>query len=122
MSKFKVGDIVRSKEDSKGFYIFADRHPPGTLFRIINAAGNQYQGVPVGGGHTQYFYDSDADLVEVSGVSIPKLILQSAVFTDQFGNEYVVKRSPCRHYFLKVNEEDQVRTSIEEVRNAVEGL
>lgn len=123
MLKFKVGDIVRSKPDSKGFYVFADRYPPGTLFEITRLLRESYIGEPVIGGFEQFFDDDDVNLVNDPRTSgAPKLILQGAVFTDQFGNEYKVNRSPCRHYFLKVNEEDQVRTSIEEVRHAVEGL
>ena len=47
------------------------------------------------------------------------LYLQKATFKDSEGNKVVIKRSKCRHYYIKVQGQGQQRVSLDEARKAV---
>jgi hypothetical protein len=50
------------------------------------------------------------------------LTLIEAEFHDENGNHVVVKRSPCRHYYLKVSGQKQKRVSLADIKRVVGGL
>lgn len=129
---FNEGDIVRIIHDDGTDYPLVCKEDSFTTLlplkrtqKVLHLKARYMEGVSKAGPMTYSEarqYKRDTFSTPEDKEPEPKLILQSAVFTDRFGNEYKVKRSPCRHYFLKVNDQDQVRTSVEEIRTAVESL
>ena len=117
--KYEVGDLVTTNSD-----IFVT--PRGTLLEIADhrTDGGYWAVIQEGMwiGLRQTFSEDD----EVLPYSVPQesldLTLQSATFVTKAGVKVGIKRSPCRHYYVKFEGQVQDRVSLAEVKKLMEGL
>ena len=61
------------------------------------------------------------DLIQVPQEKL-ELTLDKATFTTKAGNKLTVKRSKCRHYYVKLDGTNQERVSLVEIKAMMEGM
>lgn len=135
MTKFYVGDVVRLDPMKRtGFKHWFENDTDGVIREIMDYDSKLY-----GQRATIDWTDSQGlarvqivplkELINVSRTAEPepsenpsRLVLMRAEFKDSEGRNVVVKRSPCRHYYVKVDGSKQQRVSLQSIKQVVENV
>ena len=121
MSKFKIGDKVVFNGNIREMY--DSKFTIGQTYIVVNNTYDLYV-EDLGGRRFAFMNEDNFDRLNEnsSQVGTGKLRVMKAQFIDRNGDTITIKRSECRHYYMKKPGQPQTRIKKKQLSGILTGL